>query len=392
VGFSPPCKEYGLLSNYVAKALINHEREGIKMGSIVMTGGGTGGHLAIVKAVKEALINGELKDISQSDIESSSTLNAQRSTLPTKLVYIGSTKGQDKQWFGEDEDFAAKYFLETRGVVNQRGLGKLKSLWMMFHAMYQARKLLKKHDAKVVFSVGGFSSAATAIAAKTLRIPLVIHEQNAALGSLNKLLKPYADVFISSYLEESPIKAYPVKEVFSANARIRQKVETVIFLGGSQGARAINELALSIAPQLQARGIRIIHQAGVNNIETVEKAYADLGIEAEVFGFTTRLAEYMKEADFAIARAGASTLWELSATALPTLFIPYPYAASDHQYHNAKFLVEKELAWLMREDEIDKEKVLALLDEELSAKSKGLMEIVERDGSRQIAALLKSFV
>jgi UDP-N-acetylglucosamine--N-acetylmuramyl-(pentapeptide) pyrophosphoryl-undecaprenol N-acetylglucosamine transferase len=199
-------------------------------------------------------------------------------------------------------------------------------------------------------------------------------------------------VFISSYLEESPIKAYPVKEVFSDNARIRQKVETVIFLGGSQGARAINELALSIAPQLQARGIRIIHQAGVNNIETVEKACADLGNEAEVFGFTTRLAGYMKEADFAIARAGASTLWELSATALPTLFIPYPYAASDHQYHNAKFLVEKELAWLMREDEIDKEKVLALLDEELSAKSKGLMEIVERDGSRQIAALLKSFV
>jgi UDP-N-acetylglucosamine--N-acetylmuramyl-(pentapeptide) pyrophosphoryl-undecaprenol N-acetylglucosamine transferase len=220
----------------------------------------------------------------------------------------------------------------------------------------------------------------------------VIHEQNAALGSLNKLLKPYADVFISSYLEESPIKAYPVKEVFFDNARIRQKVKTVIFLGGSQGARAINELALSIAPQLQARGIRIIHQAGVNNIETVEKAYADLGIEAEVFGFTTRLAEYMKEADFAIARAGASTLWELSATALPTLFIPYPYAASDHQYHNAKFLVEKELAWLMREDEIDKEKVLALLDEDLTKKSRGLMQIIEKDGSAQIAALLKTYL
>ena len=335
--------------------------------SIVMTGGGTGGHLAIIKAVKEQL-RGE------------------------ELIYIGSTKGQDKQWFADDDDFKEKYFFDTRGVVNQKGLGKLKSLWMMFQAMREARKLLKKHDAKVVFSVGGFSSAATAFAAKSLGIPLVIHEQNAALGSLNKLMRPYAKEFISSYLDESPIHAYPIKEVFFDNAHVRHEVKTIMFLGGSQGARAINELALSLAPELKERGIRIIHQAGVNNIEAVEKAYADLGIEAEVFGFTTKLADYMNEADFAIARAGASTLWELSATALPTLYIPYPYAASDHQYYNAQFLVEKELAWLMREDAIDVDKVLSILDENMESKSKGLMEIVEKDGSQKIATLLKNSI
>ncbi len=335
--------------------------------SIVMTGGGTGGHLAIIKAVKEQL-RGE------------------------ELIYVGSTKGQDKQWFADDDDFKEKYFFDTRGVVNQKGLGKLKSLWMMFQAMREARKLLKKHDAKVVFSVGGFSSAATAFAAKSLGIPLVIHEQNAALGSLNKLMRPYAKEFISSYLDESPIHAYPIKEVFFDNAHVRHEVKTIMFLGGSQGARAINELALSLAPELKERGIRIIHQAGVNNIEAVEKAYADLGIEAEVFGFTTKLADYMNEADFAIARAGASTLWELSATALPTLYIPYPYAASDHQYYNAQFLVEKELAWLMREDAIDVDKVLSMLDENMESKSKGLMEIVEKDGSQKIATLLKNSI
>jgi len=335
--------------------------------SIVMTGGGTGGHLAIIKAVKE-----QLKD--------------------QELIYIGSTKGQDKQWFGEDDDFKEKYFFDTRGVVNQKGLGKLKSLWMMFQAMRKARKLLKEHDAKVVFSVGGFSSAATAFAAKSAGIPLVIHEQNAAVGSLNKLMRPYAKAFISSYLDESPIHAYPIKEIFFENAHVRKEVKTIMFLGGSQGARAINELALSIAPELKKRGIRIIHQAGVNNIDEVEKAYHDLGIEAEVFGFTTKLADYMNEADFAIARAGASTLWELSATALPTLYIPYPYAASDHQFYNAQFLVEKDLAWLMREDAIDREKVLALLDEDMEQKSKGLMEIVEKDGSKKIATLLKSLI
>ena len=335
--------------------------------SIVMTGGGTGGHLAIIKAVKE-----QLKD--------------------EELIYIGSTKGQDKQWFENDDDFKEKYFFDTRGVVNQKGIGKLKSLWMMFQAMLEARKLLKKHQAKVVFSVGGFSSAATAFAAKSMGIPLVIHEQNAALGSLNKLLKPYAKAFISSYLEESPIKAYPIKEIFFENAHVRQEVKTIIFLGGSQGAKAINELALSISPELKNRGIKIIHQAGVNNIEEVKRSYDDLGIEAEVFGFTTKLADYMNEADFAIARAGASTLWELSATALPTLFIPYPYAASDHQFHNAQFLVEKDLAWLMREDSIEKEKVLSMLDENMETKSKGLMEIVEKEGSKKIAILLKNMI
>lgn len=331
--------------------------------SIVMTGGGTGGHLAIIKAVKEHLHDEE-------------------------LIYIGSTKGQDKQWFEEDEDFSHKYFFETRGVVNQGALGKVKSLLMMAKATMKAIKLLRKHKAKVVFSVGGFSAAATAFAAKILRIPLVIHEQNAALGSLNKLLKPHAAAFISSYLEESPIKAYPIKQIFFENAHMREKVNTIIFLGGSQGAKAINTLALQIAAQLKAKGIKIIHQAGQNNIDEVAKAYEDLGVEAEVFGFTDKLADYMNQADLAIARAGASTLWELSATALPTLYIPYPYAASDHQYHNAQFLVAKDLAWIMRENEIDAQMVLSLLDENLSEKSRGLMEIVEKDGSKKIAEVL----
>ncbi len=154
------------------------------MSSIVMTGGGTGGHLAIIKAVKE-----ELQD--------------------EKLVYIGSTKGQDRRWFGEDKQFDSVYFLDTQGVVNQGILGKIKSIYLLIKATIQAIKILKKVDAKVVFCVGGFSAAPTSFGAKLLGIPLVIHEQNASIGSLNRLLKRYADDFISSYHEESPIKSYP---------------------------------------------------------------------------------------------------------------------------------------------------------------------------------------
>jgi len=331
--------------------------------SIIMTGGGTGGHLAIIKALKEHLGDEE-------------------------LVYVGSTKGQDKQWFGEDTDFFETYFFETRGVVNQGALGKVKSLLMMAKAMFKSISIIRKHKASVIFSVGGFSAAPMAFAAKLTRTPLVIHEQNAALGSLNKLLKPYATHFISSYLEESPIKAYPIKEVFFENARIRKEIKTIIFLGGSQGARAINTLALEMVPTLKEKNIKIIHQAGVNNVDEVKKAYEALGVEAEVFGFTTKLGDYMKEADLAIARSGASTLWELCATALPALYVPYPYAASDHQFYNAQFLVEKNLAWVMREEALKSTKVLALLDENIEEKSQELMMMIEKDGSKQIADLL----
>ena len=340
---------------------------------MIMTGGGTGGHLAIVRAVKEAVISSREQEVGSREA----------------LVYVGSTKGQDRAWFGEDSDFEAKYFFETRGVVNQGFAGKIKSLFMMLKATLQAVKIIRRHHAKVVFSVGGFSAAPMAFAAILTRTPLVIHEQNAAIGALNRLLKPYAKYFISSYEDESPVKAYPVKALFFENARIREKVQTVIFLGGSQGAKAINSLALTIAPELKKRGIRIIHQAGERNIDEVAEAYRKLGIEAEVFGFSDRIASLMKEADFAVARAGASTLWELSATALPTLFIPYPYAAGDHQYYNAKFLVEKGLAWMMREETLTPDRVLALLQEDMRPRSEGLMQLIEKDGSRQIAALLR---
>jgi len=333
--------------------------------SIVMTGGGTGGHLTIIKAVKE-----QLKD--------------------ETLVYIGSTKGQDKAWFENDKQFESTYFLETQGVVNQGILGKIKSIFMLIKATFKARKILKEKKAKVVFCVGGFSAAPTSFASKMLNIPLVIHEQNAAIGSLNRLLRSYSTAFISSYEKDSPIKAYPIKEEFFKKSRIREEIKTIIFLGGSQGAVAINRLALSLASTLKSKNIKIIHQAGERNIENVKKEYKALGIDAEVFGFTTELSNYMEQADFAIARSGASTLWELSAIACPTLFIPYPYAAGDHQFYNAKFLVDQNVAWIMRESELDVEKVIKILDTNLKEKSEKLQTMIEKDGALQIAKLLKN--
>ncbi len=104
---------------------------------------------------------------------------------------------------------------------------------MLFKATLKAKKILEENKIKVVFSVGGFSSAPTAFASKILNIPLVIHEQNAHIGSLNRLLKPYAKYFISSYDKNSPIKDYPVSREFFKKARVRKELKTIIFLGGS---------------------------------------------------------------------------------------------------------------------------------------------------------------
>ena len=334
--------------------------------SIVMTGGGTGGHLAIIKAVKE-----ELTD--------------------SKLIYIGSTKGQDRDWFENDKQFSSAYFLDTQGVVNQGLLGKFKSIYMLLKATLQARKILKNANAKVIFCVGGFSAAPTSLAAKLLKIPLIIHEQNASIGSLNRLLRPYCTTFISSYEKDSPIKAYPIKKEFFEKSRVREEIKTVIFLGGSQGAVAINKLALKVARRLDERDIKIIHQAGEKNIVEVKQLYRDINVKATVFGFTTKLSDYMAQADFAVARAGASTLWELSAIGCPTLFVPYPYAAGDHQYYNAKFLEEQSVAWIMREDNIDPNKIIKILDENMQEKSSKLQKIIQKDGALQIANLLREY-
>ena len=277
-------------------------------------------------------------------------------------------------------------------MVNQGLAGKIASVGMLLKTTAQAFRLLRRHRAKVVFSVGGYSAAPTAFAALLLRIPLVIHEQNAVTGSLNRILKPFAAAFLSAYDSGSPVPDYPVKQIFFDTARIRENVQTLLVMGGSQGAAALNDWILHLAPRIHERGIRIIHQAGERHITSVASAYRAMGIEAEVFGFSDRIPEYMAQADLAIARAGASSLWELVANGLPALFVPFPYAAGDHQYHNARFLEEQGMGWVMRQDALDDEVLLALLDQDLAPVSRKLIDHARPDGARSIARILMDYM
>ena len=323
---------------------------------LCITGGGTGGHLMIAQALIEAA-----------------------TSEGHEAIFIGSTSGQDRKYFENDSLFSHVYFLETTGVVNQKGLGKLKALWKVFSAFLKSRKLLKEHNIDATYSVGGFSAAPASFATISKKIPLFIHEQNAVVGRLNGLLKPYAKGFVSAYDKDSHIKGYPVKDVFFKSARVRDKLESIIFLGGSHGAKAINDLALNVAQELKKRGIKIIHQAGERDYERVKDEYEKKGVEVELYSFTKELDVLIAKADLAVSRAGASTLWELCANGLPAFYIPYPYAAEDHQYHNAKFIVENELGWCEREGSDLEQKLISILDVQLTTMSNELLKHSQKD-------------
>lgn len=336
--------------------------------TLVFTGGGTGGHLVIALSLaQEAKVRGH------------------------KVIFIGSTSGQDRQWFGESSVFEQTYFLETTGVVNKKGLGKIGALWKILKAVIASRRIIKTANADAVVSVGGFSAAPAAIASITMKRPLYIHEQNAITGKLNTLLKPYAAGFFSSYESGSGHCDYPVNDIYFQQSRIRTVVKTVVFLGGSQGAKFINDLALESASWLNERGISILHQCGISDEERVKHAYRELGINAEVYGFTTQIAQLIERSDFAVTRSGASTLWELCAARVPAFYIPFPFAAADHQFHNARYIVEHNVGWCERQGEGLLVKLQAAIESDIEPKSDALATLIARNGAQHIIEKIEQY-
>lgn len=329
---------------------------------VAITGGGTGGHLAIANALKEEL-----------------------NTRGLKPIYIGSKNGQDKSWFKDDIGFEKTYFLDSKGVVNRRGFKKLLVLKDIIKSAFTCKDIFKTHNVKAVFCVGGYSAAPASFASILTRTPLYIHEQNAVIGTLNKLLKPFAKEFFSSYEENSKVKEYPVSEKFFSSRRVRKELKTIIFLGGSQGASFINNLAMQTAPTLIEKGINIIHQTGKDDYSTCKEFYEKNSLHVECFDFSKSILKSLEKADFAVSRAGASTLWELSANTLPALFIPYPYAAKNHQYFNTKVLIDRHAALMQNENELDDKELIKLLENiDLKQMSIKLHNIINKNGIIEI--------
>ena len=331
---------------------------------IAITGGGTGGHLVIARAIKEELNRRGIKPI-----------------------YIGSTNGQDRSWFENDDGFEKTYFIDSQGVVNKKGFKKVYALFAILKSALLCKKLFKEHHIDAVFSVGGYSAAPAALATILFRKSLFIHEQNAITGKLNHLLKPFCSAFFSSYNQRGSIyTSYPISQQFFSLQKERNELRTIIFLGGSQGASYINHLAKEMAPHLVEANIKIIHQTGSKEYQDLKLFYEENEINADVFDFSKDIPLKLSQSDFAISRAGASTLWELSASGIPALFIPLPHAANNHQFYNAQMLVNNNLALILQQHETftAKEILENIKTFDIKRASGELMKLIQAKGARDI--------
>ncbi len=293
---------------------------------LIVAGGGTGGHLfpgiAVATAMRQRLAS-------------------------TEVLFIGTSRLLDQQALaGLGFSLAA---LECSGV---KGLGmkaRLRSLLRMPGAVLEARKMLRRFQPDLVLGVGGYVTGPVLLAAKSLGVPIAIHEQNSVPGMANRLAGKLADqVFISlpcspPFAADKTVQTgNPVREAILAAARetmARPTIPTLLVLGGSQGAHRVNLLMLAAMEQLsqQQLPLHLIHQTGVADETMVREGYARLGIQAEVSAFIADMAAVYRRADLVVSRAGATTLAELAVMGLPALLIPYPYAADDHQTTNGRY-------------------------------------------------------
>lgn len=240
-------------------------------------------------------------------------------------------------------------------------------------ALRQALAAVRRHQPRVVVGLGGYVTGPGGIAAWLCRRPLVIHEQNAVAGFTNRVLARFARCVLEAFAGSfgSGVRAVtvgnPVRHDFfdlpppAERMAKRDAALRVLVVGGSQGAERLNKvLPAAIARALAAAattGFVIRHQSGVRTLEATQRAYAELGIEAEVSAFIDDIAAAYGAADLVICRAGALTVCELAAAGVASILVPFAAAVDDHQTRNARHLVERGAAVLIAERDLDVERL-----------------------------------
>jgi UDP-N-acetylglucosamine--N-acetylmuramyl-(pentapeptide) pyrophosphoryl-undecaprenol N-acetylglucosamine transferase len=318
----------------------------------MVSGGGTGGHLFPGIAVAEALL----------------------SHRPgSEVLFVGTDRHTDQRAL-TNRAFQRKS-LRCHGLMGKTWGQKIKSLLQLPVAVVESARLIKKFNPHLVLGVGGYVTGPVLLAAKILRVPCCIHEQNSVPGMANRKLGAFVDkVFLSlpgseDYFkkEKCILTGNPVrKEIIDAARQKKGKKAgfTLLVIGGSLGAHRVNTLLLeAMAAMTLPQGFKVIHQTGAADEQFIAKGYQELGVEAEVASFFEDMADLYKRADIVVSRAGATSLAEMTVLGLPMILIPYPYAADNHQQKNGEFLVRGGAAKMMREAELDGELLAGVLND-----------------------------
>ncbi len=313
---------------------------------LLIAGGGTGGHLfpglALAEEVKtrhprnDVLFVGTARGLEAKVVP--------KSGFPLELIDIGPLKGQGLFGF-------------VRGLLR------------IPRALWQSVKILRRFDPDMVMGVGGYASGPMVLAAFLLRVPRAVQEQNALPGLTNKVLGRIAQAVFISFNEAraffAPTKVHllgnPIRRAFLDNYLHEKRPDerlSLFITGGSQGAHGLNlrvaEAIESLAPALGAK-LRVVHQTGVKDQAEVAQRYAALsstGAELSATAFIDDMAKAYADADLLVCRAGATTIAELTVCKKPSILVPFPFAADDHQTVNARSLVAAGAAICIQEKEL----------------------------------------
>jgi UDP-N-acetylglucosamine--N-acetylmuramyl-(pentapeptide) pyrophosphoryl-undecaprenol N-acetylglucosamine transferase len=318
----------------------------IKQQPILVMAGGTGGHVFPALAVAECL---------RADGE--------------QVVWLGTRAGIEARVVP-----AADIAIEWLNVQGLRGKGMTSLLlapFRLLRACWQALCILRRTRPRAVLGMGGFVSGPGGLMARLLNIPLFVHEQNSIVGLTNRVLSRFATGVYVAFPQAADAIAgaecigNPVREDLTRldepGQRLEARMESplqLLVIGGSLGAAALNRMVpQAIACLEPEERPRVRHQCGEKHLQTCQQHYADAGVEAEIVSFIDDMSDAYAWADLVVCRSGALTITELCAVGLGSLLIPFPYAVDNHQYHNARFLEEKDAAQVLPEAELSAEKL-----------------------------------
>ncbi len=333
----------------------NHDQDsggGLASGlRLLVAGGGTGGHLFPGIAIAGTW----LKDHPEN-----------------RVLFVGTGREFEQKIVAEAG--FAHAAITAAGIKGLGLLKKARALACVPIGMVQAAGILKRFKPHVVLGVGGYSSGPVALAAWLRRIPVVLHEQNLLPGITNRLLARIATRIYLSFsqtrLDRGDNRTFwtgnPVRtEFLTAGSKTDRtgKPFTILVSGGSQGASSINKAVCAALGHLKnPAGLNFIHQTGSADLPAVEKAYASQGMGYTVKPFFMDMAAQYHQADLVICRAGATTIAEIAAMGKAALFIPFPYAADNHQVLNARTLADGGGALMVEEKDLSGEILAGWID------------------------------
>lgn len=292
-------------------------------------------------------------------------------------------QGHSIVWMGAPESFESRVippqgfpmeFVRVSGLRG-KGVGKLlRAPLLLGRAFYDAWQALRRQRPDVVLGMGGFAAGPGGLVAWMQRIPLCIHEQNAAAGLTNRLLahiatrvlEAFPGTFSGALTVGNPVRQ-GFAEITAPEQRIhRDGVARVLVIGGSQGSKSLNELMPKALAAMDAQERpQVLHQAG-RTLKVAQQAYAAAGVTADVRAFIDDMPTVYANADLVVCRSGASTVAELGVAGCASLLVPYPHAVDDHQTRNGEFLVKAGAAQLVQECDLNPGKLAALLKQTLA--------------------------